>query len=126
MALFRYFKPVAKPTLPEEVSLLEKKLCDVNAKVKAATAEEKQNRGKERNITIILQSREHHLAGTLLNIALYFSKTMDTELPETTARRFKKEYLNKISKNVIPVTLLAQGCQKSRHCQPKVKVGHYF
>ena len=41
MDLFKYFKPVSKPVLPKEVSLLtEKEVQDVNAKVKATILEE--------------------------------------------------------------------------------------
>ena len=128
MDLFKYFKPVTKPTLPKEVSLLtEKELCDVNAKVKATIAKEaKSRKGKkynnytpEQRASIRRYAAEHGPVRALQ----YFSKTMDIELPETTARRFKKEYLKEI---LVPVKLLAWGCRQLRHCQPKIKAGHCF
>ena len=106
MDLFKYFKPVSKPVLPKEVSqLTEKELRDVNATVKATIVEEEAKSRKGTKYNYYTQEQRASIGRYAavhgpIRAVEYFSKTMKTVLPETTARRFKKEYLKEVSKKV--------------------------
>ena len=115
MDLFKYFKPVSKPVLPKEVSLLtEKELRDVNAKVKATIVEEeaKSQKGTKYNYYTPEQrasiGRYAAVHGPIRAVE-YFSKTMKTVLPEMMVRRFKKEYLKEVSKKVSTSEVTSSG-----------------
>ena len=114
MDLFKYFKPVSKPVLPKEVSLLtEEELRDINAKVKATIVEEAKSwKGTKYNYYTPEQrasiGRYAAVHGPVRTVE-YFSKTMKTVLPETTARRFKKEYLKEVSKKVSTSKVTSSG-----------------
>ena len=105
MALHKYFKPLANPLLPTKVSqLTEKELDVVNAKVEAITQEEKSRKSRTKYNCYTPEQRacigRYAAENGPVRAMQYFSNRLCTELPETTARRFKKEYLKEISKKV--------------------------
>ena len=105
MALHKYFKPLAKPLLPTKVSqLTEKELDVVNVKVEAITQEEKSRKSRTKYNCYSPEQRacigRYAAENRPVRAMQYFSNRLCTELPETTARRFKKEYLKEISKKV--------------------------
>ena len=97
MALHEYFKPLAKLLLPMKVLQLTEKELEVNSKVKAITQEEKSRKSQTKYNYYIPEQRpcigRYAAENDPIKAMQYFSKRLCTELPETMARRFKKEYL---------------------------------
>ena len=103
MVLHKYFKPLAKPLLPvKALQLTEKELCEVNAKVKAITEEEKLQKSHKKYNCYTPEQRAciGRYASATENghvcVMQYFSKRMCTEFPEATTQEIKKEYLKEI------------------------------
>ena len=101
MALHKYFRPLAKPLLPTKVlQLTEKELDVVNVKVEAITQEVKSRKSRTKYNCYTPEQRgcigRYAAENGPVRAMQYFSNRLCKELPETTARRFKKEYLKVI------------------------------
>ena len=102
MALLRYFKPVEKDPLPQNVpSLSQAELQKVNTSVKRTLAlqetpeDSKQKRPKYNDYTPAERAQigKYTVENGPIRASRHFTKLWGKNIPESTARRLKNEYL---------------------------------